>query len=94
MLAAISLDPDFKSPYILLGNCYLQLHEFSHAKEASLACLQRHPDAPGAHFNLGQAIYHLIYDGLVPHDTFDEVNSMAMTSLNHAKRRTPEQVTS
>jgi len=91
MLAAISLDPDFKSPYILLGNCYLQLHEFSHAKEASLACLQRHPDAPGAHFNLGQAIYHLIYDGLVPHDTFDEVNSMAMTSLNHAKRRTPEQ---
>merc|ERR1711971_1318793 len=51
---SIALDPDFRSSYVGLSNCYLLSKEYDLALEACQACLRRFPDAVGAHFNMAQ----------------------------------------
>jgi len=60
LLKAIALDPDFKLPYLALGNSLLQQRRFEPAIEAAVACLERFPDTPIAQFIAGQAIYHIL----------------------------------
>lgn len=90
MIKSIALDPDFKSPYIALGNCYLKQNSMDKVLEASIACLRRHPDAPGAQFNIGQAIYHKAMSGKV---ASEEMLKKGRGALVLAKKRVPEQWT-
>mmetsp|Transcript_84625 Transcript_84625/g.149866 ORF Transcript_84625/g.149866 Transcript_84625/m.149866 type:complete len:624 (+) Transcript_84625:119-1990(+) len=90
MMRSIALDPDFKSPYIALGNAYLKLNQMDNVLEASVACLRRHPDAPGAQFNIGQAIYHKAMSGSVT-IADEEMLKKGRDALELAKKRVPEQ---
>jgi len=81
-LESISLDPDFKQPYLLVSNCFLQQQQYADAKKASEACLRRHPDAPLAHFNVGQALYHIaVQDG----DPNEDLCSQAKQAFSMAR---------
>jgi len=60
MKRSIALDPDFRSSYIGLSNCYLLHGAFELALEACDSCLHRFPEALGAQFNLGQAVYQIL----------------------------------
>merc|ERR1719414_1758094 len=51
MRRSIALDPDFRSSYIGLANCYLISGEFELAMEACQCCLRRFPDTIAAQFN-------------------------------------------
>jgi len=91
MLKSISLDPDFKSPYIALGGCYLLMECFHEAIDVCNSCFRRHPDAAGAQFNNGQAIYHLVSRGRVHKENAEALCVKARNFLDLAKKRTPEQ---
>jgi len=91
-LKSILLDPDFKSPYIALGNAYLLAERFQQAMEACTASFRRHPDSPGGMFNLGQAIYHRMRRGDKMENML-ELFEQAKEALDLAKRRMPEQWT-
>lgn len=91
LMRSIALDPDFKSPYLALGNCYLKMGDMNSVLEASAACLRRHPDAPGAQFNIGQAVYFQAVRGGV--EVSDEMLTKAKDALVLANKRAPEQWT-
>jgi len=91
MRRSIAADPDFKSPYVALGSCYLLSGQFQAAIDASASCLNRHPDAPGAQFNIGQAIYHMMCEGGVDKQDAAVMCEKAKEALDLAKRRMPEQ---
>lgn len=82
---AITLDPDFKLPYLALGMCFLHLRRFSAAMDAAHACLARHPDAPLAQFIIGRSCYHAIRDGQCSEDDHNELSEKAVRSLRMAK---------
>mmetsp|Transcript_94228 Transcript_94228/g.299121 ORF Transcript_94228/g.299121 Transcript_94228/m.299121 type:complete len:224 (-) Transcript_94228:158-829(-) len=93
-MKAIALDPDFKSPYCALGNAHMLKGDFETAVRAGEACLRRHPDAPVAHFNIAQSIYHLFCRGEVQRrEDARELADRARTAFELAKRRVPEQWT-
>uniref|UniRef100_A0A7S0FR54 Uncharacterized protein n=1 Tax=Pyrodinium bahamense TaxID=73915 RepID=A0A7S0FR54_9DINO len=85
LLKAVALDPDFKQPYLALGNCLLQLGRFRAAAEASRACLSRHSDSPTAHFNLGQAYYQMLWEGLQPKESAAEVRRLGAEALRYVR---------
>lgn len=90
MLLAIALDPDFKLPYVSLGNCWLHLGEHAEVVEVSRACLRRHPDSPAAQYNIGQALYQMVRARKAPEEELAEVLLQAKESLELAKRRLPD----
>lgn len=84
-----AFDPDFKAPYLALGNCYLQMRNFREAINAGAACLRRNPDAPQAQFIIGQAIYHLQFRNgrNEPKEVQEEMEQKATAALTIAKER-------
>jgi len=62
-LRSLTLDPDFRSPLMALGDCWTRLRRYDQAIEACQLCLQRQPDAPVAQFHMGQAIYCQLREG-------------------------------
>eukprot|EP00747_Dinoflagellata_sp_TGD_P118584 gnl/TRDRNA2_/TRDRNA2_172858_c1_seq10.p1 gnl/TRDRNA2_/TRDRNA2_172858_c1~~gnl/TRDRNA2_/TRDRNA2_172858_c1_seq10.p1 ORF type:complete len:260 (+),score=67.43 gnl/TRDRNA2_/TRDRNA2_172858_c1_seq10:390-1169(+) len=104
MLKAIALDPDFKSPYIGLGSCYIargQGTDYEDALFVSQCCLRRHPDAPAAEFNIGQAVYFILFDRregdshLPGSNVFEEEDELlrkqGLASFHIAKTRVKDQ---
>merc|ERR1711920_554561 len=65
-----------------------RLHD---AIDACNSCFRRHADAPGAHFNNGQAIYHLVSRGRVHKENVENLCVKGGDALDIAKKRTPEQ---
>lgn len=90
LLQALALDPDFKLPYLALGNCWLHLGSFAEVLQVSRACLHRHPDTPAVQFNIGLALYHMVHAGTVPLEELDGVCEQAKDTLGIAKRRLPD----
>lgn len=86
---AVLLDPDFKLPYVCLGNCQLHLGNHEEAIKAAKACMSRFPDAPMADFIIGQALYHMIQDGKIEEGELQEKSKIAADSLRRAKKRLP-----
>eukprot|EP00930_Biecheleria_cincta_P048272 TRINITY_DN33615_c0_g1_i1.p1 TRINITY_DN33615_c0_g1~~TRINITY_DN33615_c0_g1_i1.p1 ORF type:complete len:894 (+),score=157.95 TRINITY_DN33615_c0_g1_i1:135-2816(+) len=84
---SIALDPDFKLPYLLLGSCLLRLGKFRHTVQVCQACHLRHCDSAVAHFNLGQALYHLAHSSQLS----KEEEEKAVESLRLAKAQVSEQ---
>jgi len=91
LLRSIALDPDFKLSYIVLGTVHLLQEKFEEAVGASRACLRRHPDAPVAQFNLGQAGFQLLRLGRVPTGELQELRREAAGALAVAKQRESRQ---
>jgi len=93
MLKAITLDPDFKLPYLVLASCQIRLQCFDDAEKASRACLRRYPDSPTAFFNLGQALYNqaVVHDGVMPADALAALRHQAAVALCICSEHVPEQ---
>eukprot|EP00746_Dinoflagellata_sp_MGD_P091297 gnl/MRDRNA2_/MRDRNA2_36184_c0_seq1.p1 gnl/MRDRNA2_/MRDRNA2_36184_c0~~gnl/MRDRNA2_/MRDRNA2_36184_c0_seq1.p1 ORF type:complete len:989 (+),score=186.91 gnl/MRDRNA2_/MRDRNA2_36184_c0_seq1:57-3023(+) len=89
MMYSISLDPDFKSPYVALGVALLHLRQFEKVLLAMEGCFQRHYDTPQAHYNYGQAVYHLAVQNSAV--VTAEMIAKAQSSLELAKQRCPDQ---
>lgn len=87
---SFALDPDFRSPLISLGTCWLQLGQFRKSIEASELCLYLQPDAPVAHFNYGQAIYQLLQsNGKFTEEETKNMKEKARNALEKAKKGIP-----
>mmetsp|Transcript_50456 Transcript_50456/g.158893 ORF Transcript_50456/g.158893 Transcript_50456/m.158893 type:complete len:507 (+) Transcript_50456:492-2012(+) len=87
---SIGLDPDFKAPYLALGNCFLRIRKFDEAIATSAACLRRNPDAPQAQFVIGQAIYHIMCSRSRPQgEEAREMCAKAAAALQIARDRMP-----
>jgi len=54
-MRSLLLDPDFKSPYVMLSIAYLRLGKYLQAKRMSEQCLSRHPDTPQSDYHIGIA---------------------------------------
>lgn len=91
MQLSISIDPDFKAPFLALANCELKLRNFPGAVIAGVACLLRNPDAPQAQFIVGQALFCSVFrgEGLPSGMQVDEVREKAVAALTIAKERVP-----
>lgn len=88
---AMVLDPDFRSPIMSLGQCFLHLGLHEDAVSACLACLHRQPDAPIAQHTMGQAIYQqLRKDWQGPEVEAAELRRKALTCLEIAKVGFPQ----
>lgn len=87
---SLALDPDFRSPHINLGTCYMHLGDHVEAIRSSIACLHRHPDSPSAQFNAGQALYHLLHQGAFQDFQIETVCSKARRALEIAQERMPD----
>jgi len=93
MLRSIALDPDFKLPYIALSSCQLQLSNYEMVLAAGEACLRRFPDSPVAQFNIGQALYQMVWgmDGKLPEEELIQMRSQALHALRIARQHALEQ---
>ena len=94
MLRAVALDPDFKLPYLVLASCEIRLQTFDDAVRTCRACLRRWPDSPTASFNLGQALYNLVFikQGLeAPAEELEELSRRAADALESCSGSVPDQ---
>lgn len=90
MQRSIVLDPDFRSAYIGLSNCYLLSADFAPAIEACEGCLCRFPDALAAQFNIGQAVYQLLWRNSSALVDVVERTQAAIQALETARIQAPD----
>jgi len=91
-LKSVVLDPDFRSPLMALGECWVNLGEFPKAIDVCLLCLFRQPDAPIAQFHMGQALYQQLQTSTptsVPSDA-ESMRARGCRALRIARTSLPD----
>jgi len=91
-LGSITLDPDFKYPYIKLGDCWISLQRYHAARDAISACLRRHPDSGTAQHTLVRSLVGQLALG-GPRAMMVQLRKQALVDLSIAKKGCPSRWT-